>query len=264
MFHQIRKLAGLDQWACGRMIGAVETHSRSIEAANALAWLVAAGADAIVDDAPRNWLAPPRAVAPPVFRPTVSSTQPTAPGVGPLLDGIADLAGLDAALAAFAHPLRQPVPPRLFTGNIASGLIILADHPDADDSPPARLLARMLAAIGLDTTGCAQAHLLPWSPPAGRPPRDAEIAAFQPFVAHALTLAAPRLILALGDKAAALAPRPAAGPARGIASLRGKWASIGGVPVIATFHPRQLVAQPELKRLAWADLQAFDARMQAS
>jgi uracil-DNA glycosylase len=33
------------------------------------------------------------------------------------------------------------------------------------------------------------------------------------------------------------------------------------VPLLATFHPRLLLKQPELKRLAWADLQAFAARL---
>jgi uracil-DNA glycosylase len=30
-----------------------------------------------------------------------------------------------------------------------------------------------------------------------------------------------------------------------------------------TFHPRRLLTQPELKRLAWADLQAFAARRES-
>jgi uracil-DNA glycosylase len=39
--------------------------------------------------------------------------------------------------------------------------------------------------------------------------------------------------------------------------------SVGGVPLLATFHPRRLLTQPDLKRLAWADLQAFAARLAA-
>lgn len=241
------------------------------EAANALAWLASAGADVIVDAAPRNWLAAPQPRPAPIVavRPEPARQGARMPAPAAAKDNIAagfanaatDIPALDAALAEFAHPLRQPTPPQLLCGNIASGVVILADQPDAPGSDAARLLARMLGAIGLDDAGCARAHLLPWASPAGRAPRDDEVAAYAPFLARAFTLARPRLILAFGDKAASLATRTDAGPARGIASLRGKWLAIGDVPMIATFHPRQLLTQPELKRLAWADLQAFQQRM---
>ena len=129
--------------------------------------------------------------------------------------------------------------------------------PDAAGSPAALLMARMLAAIGLGADTVAAAHLLPWATAGGRPPRDEDIAAFAPFLARALALAAPRLILAFGDKAAALS-----GETRSVASLRGRWLALGGVPMLATFHPRRLLAQPELKRAAWADLQVFAARIE--
>ena len=76
--------------------------------------------------------------------------------------------------------------------------------------------------------------------------------------ACARALMAPRLVLALGDRAAALA-----GEARGVAALRGRWHSLDGVPMLVTFHPRRLLTQPELTRLAWADLQAFAARLES-
>ncbi len=273
----------------------LSTQISAAQAANALAWLVGAGADVLVDEAPRNWLAAPAPVPAPfaieraaVSRPKSPSAASTAsPATAPaavaspaaaIAAGAADLAALDAALAGFEHPLRRAgAAPQLLTGNIASGIIILSDQPEADASPTARLMARMLAAIGLDDSGCARAHLLPWATPAGRPPKDDELAAFAPFRARAFELAAPRFVLAFGDRAAALSGRaegssarpdgPLARPerpsARGIASMRGKWLAIGDTPLLATFHPRILLAQPELKRLAWADLQAFAARIAA-
>lgn len=235
----------------------------SAEAA-ALAWLVDAGCDALVGESPRNWLtAPPPAPAPPVAaRPRPAAVAPRAPASAAAAEAAVaagDLAALDAAVAAFAHPLKQAgAMPRLLTGNTASGLLVLADMPDAPDSPAARLLARMLAAIGLDADKVAEGHLLPWPTAGGRPPRDDEIAAFAPFAARARTLMKPRLVLALGDRAAGLA-----GEARGVAALRGRWHDLDGIPVLATFHPRRLLTQPELKRLAWADLQAFAARLES-
>lgn len=164
-----------------------------------------------------------------------------------------DLSALHSALAGLDHPLRQSAPPQLISGDGDS--LVLTDLPD-DDPAVQRLTERMLAAIGLAAGTCRRVHLLPWAPPAGRPPREAEIAAFAPFAVRTITLAKPRAILALGSHAAALS-----GETGGIASLRGKWLASNGVPMLATFHPRLLLKQPDLKRLAWADLQTFAARL---
>jgi DNA polymerase len=240
------------------------TQTLSAEAA-ALAWLVEAGCDALVGDAPRNWLAappppPPAPVAVTRPRPAPVAARPQASAAAAeAAAGAGDLAALEAAVAAFAHPLRIPdVAPRLITGAAASGLLVLADMPDPPGSAAALLLARMLAAIGLDESSLAQGHLLPWTTPGGRPVKDEDVAAFAPFAARARALMAPRLVLALGDRAAALA-----GEARGVAALRGRWHALDGVPTMITFHPRRLLTQPELKRLAWADLQAFAARRES-
>ncbi|WP_188761728.1 uracil-DNA glycosylase family protein [Sandarakinorhabdus glacialis] len=236
----------------------------AVDAASALAWLVAAGADAAVTDAPRNWLAapPPRPDVPGPAPVAIAAMlgQPVAiPRADTSLSAIPDFAALEAALLAFDHPLRRiDIAPQLLTGNIASGTIILGDQPESPGTPQAALTGRMLAAIGLAPGDCARAHLLPWATPGERPPRDAEVSAFAPFRARALALAAPRLILAFGERAVSLS-----GEARGIASARGKWLAIDGIPMLAIFHPRQLLTQPELKRLAWADLQAFEARLKA-
>jgi DNA polymerase len=121
----------------------------------------------------------------------------------------------------------------------------------------------MLAAIGLDASNSALLHRLPWPTTGARAPRNDELAAFAPFVARALELIRPRLLLALGQAAAALA-----GDSMALASARGQWAnvSIDGVmvPLFATLHPRLLLAQPLRKREAWADLQAFSARLTAN
>jgi uracil-DNA glycosylase family 4 len=234
------------------------------EAADALAWLVTAGVDCPVDAVPRNWLAAPGAVAAPsVVQPfPARAALPGAVAPRPLANPAAALAmtalalpALVDAVAGFDHPLRQATPPQLISGDGAA--LVVTDLPDADPAVQ-RLAQRMLAAIGLEPGAFRQVHLLPWAPPAARLAREPEIAAFAPFAARAVTLAAPRAILAFGAHAAALA-----GESGGIATLRGRWLAVGDVPLLATFHPRQLLKQPELKRLAWADLQAFAARLAA-
>ena len=239
------------------------THFALSDTASALAWLVTAGADALVSDTPRNWLAAPvtAPIAPPVVRTPIAPAQSKKhPGENPasaLAAAAHSLAELDAAVAAYPHPLRRAdTAPQLLTGNIASGIVVVTEHPDMPGAPATILAARMLAAIGLAPEDHARANLVPW--PASRPPGEAEIAAFAPFLARAVVLAAPRAILAFGQHAAALS-----GEALGIAKARSQPLSFGSIPLHATFHPRILLTQPDLKRLAWADLQAFAARIPA-
>lgn len=241
--------------------------------AAALAWLVEAGADALVTNTPRNWLAPPQTrVAKTIATPqTIAAPAPLRAGAVPAVAAAAvaaaataalaakDVAELHAAVAAFDHPLRVPgLAPELLVGTATTAVLVVSDMPHSPDSPAQRLLVRMLAAIGLDISAVAVAQLLPWPTPGGRSVRDDEIAVFAPFAARARALAAPRLMLALGDRAAALS-----GETRGVSGLRGRWLAVDDVPMLATFHPRRLLTQPELKRLAWADLQAFAARLEA-
>lgn len=174
---------------------------------------------------------------------------------------ISSLAALADAVAAFAHPLaRRDLAAQLLTGNPATGVMIICDQPEPDGAPAATLRTRMLAAIGLDAGNCALLHRIPWPTTGGRAPRADELAAFAPFVSRALELAPPRAILALGQLAAGLA-----GDAMALASARGRWHDVGigdrQVPLLASLHPRYLLAQPARKREAWADLQDFAERL---
>lgn len=234
--------------------------------AAALAWLAGAGADVLVDNAPRNWLAAPppaAAPAPPARRPDVAranaaaATAPAAASAAtPAASAAETLDALVAAIAGFSHPLRRAEAPQMFTGAIASGIIIVADQPEQAGSDAERLRGRMLAAIGLDSENCGILNLIPWPTLDNGSPRETQIADFAPFVARVLALAAPKMLLALGERAASLA-----GPVRGIASARGQWRDVGGVPLRTTYHPRSLINQPGYKSLAWADLQAFAERI---
>lgn len=235
--------------------------SGDAESAGALAalhWLTIAGVDMVVADAARNWLA-----APSIPQPIVAALQgPTPAPAAPapklaaaetLASGADSLAALAAALGEFSHPLRRSMPPSLVTGNAASGVYVLLDRP-GDDPAVAALCGRMLAAIGLDEANSAMAWRLPWPTLGDHDPRDDQISAFAPFLARAFTLAPPRLVLALGQCAALIAGREAAST-----RARGRLTAFGQAQLLPTFHPRRLLADPSLKRLAWADLQTFAA-----
>ncbi len=237
------------------------------EALSALAFLVDAGLDVPVEAAPRNWLAVPetgpliaaRAVAsrPVAARPVTAGSSAGVADAAAAAFAVTNLAALHTAIADFSHPLRRlDMAPQLLGGATATGIFILCDQPELPGSPAALLRTAMLAAIGLNDSNCALAHRLPWPTSAEGQRRATEIISFAPFLARAFGLAPPRAILALGQAAAALA-----GDAMSLASARGRWGDVDGVPLLATCHPRLLLSQPERKRHAWADLQEFSAHL---
>jgi uracil-DNA glycosylase family 4 len=219
---------------------------------SALGWWREAGVDTLVDDTPRDWLKPvaPRAAA------TAPSPEP------PVV--VAD--AVPATLAAMHARLMTPglVPDAIGgavapTGDVASGLMLLADMPDPGDDQAGvlmsgdtgRLFDRMLAAIGRDRASIYLAALAPARPAGGRiaPAACAELARLA--LQHA-ALAQPRALLLMGDA-----------PARALldmslAEARGRQHNINhhgaSFTVVATFHPRYLLREQSAKAKAWADL----------
>ena len=216
----------------------------TMDAMSALDWWREAGVDVLVEEEARDWLRPP-IKAPPVL-PTPSPAEP-----------------FPATLAAFRTWLGQsdampglPASRILPAGDPASGLMLLADMPEPADGAAGqlfsgdlgRLFDRMLAAIGRDRASIYLASLAG----AAVAPRDLEAGALVSAARHHVALAAPRLLLLLGD-----APARALLGMR-VAEARGKIHEIdhGGAKVraIATFRPRDLLQRASMKPLAWADL----------
>jgi len=81
-----------------------------------------------------------------------------------------------------------------------------------------------------------------------------------PFAERAVALLQPQIILAFGG----LPGQWLAGGAESIQRQRGTWLTAGNVPLLSTFHPESLLKSPALKRLAWLDLLAFRAKLDAS
>ena len=125
-----------------------------------------------------------------------------------------------------------------------------------------QLLDKMFAAIGLSRQAESResalyiGNVLPWRPPQNRTPDSDEIAMMKPFVDRHIELAAPEIVVLMGNTALM-----AALGRSGITSLRGQWAEAWGRPVLPMFHPSYLLRTPAAKALAWADLLALKARL---
>ncbi|WP_339832042.1 uracil-DNA glycosylase family protein [uncultured Parvibaculum sp.] len=183
------------------------------------------------------------------------------------------LDALRAALEGFEGcPLRYTAKNLVFAdGNPAARLMLVGEAPGRDEDlqglpfvgRAGQLLDRMLAAIGLDRQSVYIVNTLPWRPPGNRTPTPAEHAVCMPFVERHIELVAPDMLLLLGGVSA----KQLLGTETGITRIRGKWSScrIGGrdIPALPTLHPAYLLRQPAQKRLAWRDLQALKARLDA-
>nr|WP_040671952.1 uracil-DNA glycosylase [Rhodobacter sp. SW2] len=241
----------------------------------ALAWQVDLGATEAIGDAPVNRYEMPDAVA-------VAKVQSAPVVAAPYADPVAvaraaaagagTLAELRAAMEAFdLCDLKRGARNTVFAdGNPNARVMLIGEAPGRDEDAEGRpfvgragqLLDRMLAAIGLSRQSPDPAaavyitNVLPWRPPQNRDPAPDEIAMMQPFLARHVELAAPELIVLMGN----ISCQAVLGQ-RGITRLRGQWTEAFGHPALPMLHPAYLLRTPAAKRDSWADLLALKARL---
>jgi DNA polymerase len=253
----------------------------------ALDWLVEAGADEAIAEAPVNRLAlepPPRtsrASAPTPLRHAVTARPAPAPIAGDaigtaqsLAAAATSLAELRAAMESFEGcALKRTAANTVFAdGTELAPVMLIGEAPGREEDRVGKpfvgragqLLDKMLASIGLDRAHNAYiTNVINWRPPNNRDPTPDEAAQCLPFLRRHIELAQPRVIILLG----AVAARHVVGKAEGIMRIRGRWMEyrVGDrlVPLMATLHPAYLLRQPAHKKLAWQDLQAVRDRLAA-
>ena len=220
-------------------------------AASTLDWWRDAGVDTLVDDRPRDWLAAPEFVAPPVM-----ATPPLAATALP--DDLAAFVdwriGGDAPEAAWRGVSIAA------TGPADAEVMVLVDCPDKDDGPAGllmtgatgRLFDRMLAAIGLSRETVHLTAVCARRPLAGRMPREVE-ARLREISLHHIELVAPKRLLLLGNAASRAILGAEMTASRG--TLHPLNHQAGETAVVASFHPRFLIDKPAAKAEAWKDLQ---------
>lgn len=254
----------------------MEESSDIAAALDALAWQVELGADEAIGDVPIDRLAvvaraEPKA-APETAPVEVADVQP-ASVTQALAAQAGTLEALRAAMAGFdGCALKMGARNTVFAdGNPAARVMIVGEAPGRDEDFEGRpfvgrsgqLLDRMLAAIGLarDAQDADQAvyitNVLPWRPPQNRDPASDEIAMMTPFLHRHIALAAPEVLVTMGNAAT----KTLLETATGITRMRGIWAAFNGIPVMPMLHPAALLRNPVQKRDAWADLLEIKARL---
>lgn len=182
------------------------------------------------------------------------------------------LESLREALARYEHcEVKRGARNLVFAdGRAGARVLVLGEAPGRDEDLEGRpfvgaagqLLDRMFAAIGLsrESPDLERAlyitNVMPWRPPGNRDPSPEEIAMMRPFVERHVELAAPDIIVLMGN-----VPCSALLGAKGILRLRGTWTEALGRPVMPMTHPAYLLRNPAAKRDAWADLLEIRARL---
>lgn len=253
-----------------------------LDAETALAlldWQREMGVDEATLDAPVDRYAEP--LRPPAAAPETVPATPPAPPAEPMTGQAQAMAARARSLAELAEiqagfqglDIRRGARSFVFAdGNPAARVMILGEAPGEEEDRQGRpfvgragqLLDRMFDAIGL-SRGAADpggalyiSNVLPWRPPGNRRPDQAEIDAMLPFVARHVELAAPDILVLMGNT-----PCQAALGRDGILRLRGHWTEAFGRPALPMTHPAYLLRNPAAKRDAWADLLSLAARLQA-
>jgi uracil-DNA glycosylase len=239
----------------------------------ALAWQVDLGALDALEDTPVDRYAqvvvpPATAEAAVIVQDVPAAAETPVAAAQRLATASRTLAELQANLAAFDHcEIKKGTRNTVFAdGNSAARVLILGEAPGREEDIEGRpfvgaagqLLDRMFASIGLSRTSPDPetslyiTNVLPWRPPGNRDPEPAEIAMMMPFIERHIELAAPEVIVVMGNT-----PCAALLNQRGILKLRGHWATALGRPVLPMTHPAYLLRTPLAKREAWADLLAL-------
>lgn len=260
-----------------------------LDAATALAlldWQREMGADEPILDAPVDRYAEMTPVPAPASPQAAAPGMPAPPAMAPAPE--IDLPAQATAMAARAGSLselaeimqgfdgldiRRGARNFVFAdGNPGARVMILGEAPGEEEDRQGRpfvgragqLLDQMFAAIGLSRQAVDAeralyiTNVLPWRPPGNRRPEQAEIDAMLPFVARHVELAAPDVLVLMGNT-----PCQAALGRQGILRLRGQWAGGFGRPVLPMTHPAYVLRNPIAKRDSWADLLSLQARLQA-
>ncbi len=148
----------------------------------------------------------------------------------------------------------------LAAARIAAGIEAVPGEGPAGGTriPVLVVVDKMLAAIKLSRSdNCYLTSLVKCAPGADCRPSAGDFAQCIPYLDAQLELLEPDLILALGSETA----RQLLGTDETLENLRGAFHEYRGIPLLASFHPEDILADENLKRPAWEDLKLFRAEL---
>ncbi len=196
--------------------------------------------------------APALAVADPV----VHRPAPVVPAHAELPRGIEDL-GRQAADCSRCGLAERRTKVVFGDGAGTAGLMLIGEGPgryeDESGIPfvgkAGKLLDRIIAAVGCQRPELYITNIVKCRPPGNRDPRPEEVLACRPYLNRQVEALTPKLVVAVGRPSAQSLLRTELPLSR----LRGRVHSLGGIPVVVTYHPAYLLRSPAQKAKAWED-----------
>lgn len=220
-------------------------------------------------------VAPPPVAPPPPAEPEAAPPE-IPPKAAPLssaerarrvteLESIASL--ITACTACPLHLGRaQPV---IGEGDPEAQVFVVCEVPGEEDDAEGRpypkgeaaeLLTKMLAAMGHPRQKVFLTHAVKCRPVGGNHPSPDQLHSCRAHLMRQIDVVQPRVVLCFGpDALGAVLPDAA----RRFASVRGKWLSLQGIPVMATFAPEYVQRLTDRKKTVWGDLQKVMAALTA-
>jgi uracil-DNA glycosylase family 4 len=144
-------------------------------------------------------------------------------------------------------------------GNPDAELMFVGEAPGKEEDRQGRpfvgdagkLLDRLIDRMGFSREEVYIANILKCRPPGNRDPKEEEIEACLPVLKKQIEIVAPRVIISLGR----ISAQTLLGTKTPISKLRGKFAKLGTVLVMPTYHPAYLLRNPKAKMVVWEDAQ---------
>lgn len=155
-------------------------------------------------------------------------------------------------------------------GNPDARLCFIGEGPGADEDRTGlpfvgvagQLLDRIIAAMRLTEDQVYIANIVKCRPPNNRVPYDEEMSACTPFLLRQLEVVKPEVIVALGKTAAGFLLQDK----HTMTSMRGRWHSWKGVPVMPTWHPSYVLRERDtpgstVRAEVWTDMKLVLERL---
>ncbi|HOD53500.1 MAG TPA: uracil-DNA glycosylase [Candidatus Cloacimonadota bacterium] len=147
-------------------------------------------------------------------------------------------------------------------GHQSARIMLIGEGPGAEENISGRpfigeagkLLTKMLQAININREQVYITNVVKCRPPGNRNPNPDEISQCMPFLFQQIRIIKPQVILLLGK----VATISLLHENKNMDQYRNEQPfEFEGIPVWITYHPSALLRNPDLKKLAWVDLQKF-------
>lgn len=150
---------------------------------------------------------------------------------------------------------RQERPTLLIIGNAANREDVARERIFSEQEGD--LLGKMLAAINISEEDVFQTNIIRCALDNAEVAMETQLKNCRSHLMEQINLFRPLIICTMGQ----MASQSLLATKNKIIALRGRFHQFNGIPLMATYHPGQLLLVPDLKKAAWYDLQLIQHKI---